>query len=91
MLWLDTIWYLVSALTESGPSGLATGAMAGVLLIAALAAPLLLHGIAVDQTSLNGRALRGRAERTGVPRHRDPDAPGRTRPRGPTRLPSAAV
>ncbi|WP_430782135.1 DUF6412 domain-containing protein [Actinoplanes sp. G11-F43] len=35
-------------------------------------------------------ALRSRAVRAGVPRHRDPDAPGRTRPRGPTGAPAAA-
>jgi hypothetical protein len=88
MTWLDAIWFLVSMLTEAGPSGLA-----GLLLLAALATGLVLlfRGGAAERGAHAGRALRIRAERAGVPRYRDPDAAGRTRPRGPTARPSAAV
>ena len=92
MVWLDAIWCMVSVLTDAGPSGLALSAAAGVLLIAAVAAGvLLLRGATADRPAGAGRSLRSRAERAGVPRHRDPDAPGRTRPRGPTARPLAAA
>lgn len=93
MIWWEAFWRLVGVLTEAGPSGLllGAGAIAGVLLMAVLAATVLLgHRAASAPGGLSRQALRERARRTGVPRHRDPDAPGRTRPRGPTRLPVAA-
>ncbi|MGK5684132.1 DUF6412 domain-containing protein [Actinoplanes sp. URMC 104] len=87
MTWLDAIWWLVGVLTDAGPSGLA-----GVLLIAAVAAVLLLTGrVTAADPATAGLALRTRARRAGVPRHRDPDAAGRTRPRGPTERPPAAA
>ncbi|WP_250038304.1 DUF6412 domain-containing protein [Paractinoplanes maris] len=87
MTWLDAIWFLVSMLTEAGPSGLT-----GLVLIAVLAAGLMLvvrRGPARAESA--GRGFKQRADRAGVPRHRDPDAPGRTRPRGPTARPVAAA
>ena len=90
MTWLDAIWWLVSVLTDAGPSGLA--GLAGALLIAAVAAVLLLAGrVTGDDPATTGLALRTRAGRAGVPRYRDPDAPGRTRPRGPTARPPAVA
>ena len=88
MTWLGALWWLVSVLTDAGPSTLA-----GVLLIAALAAVVL---VVVRQVGGDGTAgarlgLRARAHKAGVPRYRDPDAPGRTRPRGPTARPLAAA
>jgi hypothetical protein len=85
MTWLDAIWCVVIALTDAGPSAL--------LLIAAAAAGLLvlLWGTATAAPGETGRAFQRKAERAGVPRHRDPDAPGRTRPRGPTARPWAAA
>ncbi|WP_250006712.1 DUF6412 domain-containing protein [Actinoplanes sp. M2I2] len=92
MTWLDAIWCLVGVLTEAGPSGL-TGpsALAGLLLLAALAAGLMLLFRGGSAEPVSPVALRARSERAGVPRHRDPDAPGRTRPRGPTARPLAAA
>jgi hypothetical protein len=88
MTWLDALWQVVGSLTGATPS-----AFSGLLLIAALAAAvlLLLRGASHDRPAHAGQALRLRAERAGVPRHRDPDAPGRTRPRGPTARPVAAA
>ncbi|GAB1691189.1 DUF6412 domain-containing protein [Krasilnikovia sp. M28-CT-15] len=93
MIWFEAFRLLVSMLTEAGPTGLlvGTGAVAGVLLIAALAAGVVLSSRATAvHPRIRLRALRDRAGRTGVPRHRDPDAAGRTRPRGPTGLLAAA-
>ena len=92
-MWWEAFWRLVGVLTDAGPTALlfGAGAAAGVLLLAVLTATVLLgHRSATSVPGLSGHALRERARRTGVPRHRDPDAPGRTRPRGPTRL-SVAV
>ncbi|MBU2666957.1 hypothetical protein KOI35_25940 [Actinoplanes bogorensis] len=88
MTWLSAIWWLVSMLTDAGPSKLA-----GVLVIAALAAVLLVlvRPARPGDSAIIGLALRRRADKTGVPRYRDPDAPGRTRPRGPTARPLAAA
>lgn len=93
MIWFEAYWRLVSVLTEAGPTGLlvGAGAIAGLLAIALLASSVLAgHGAAAADSRFTGRALRQRADRTGVPRHRDPDASGRVRPRGPTRVPAAA-
>jgi hypothetical protein len=88
MTWLGALWWLVSVLTDAGPS-----ALAGVLVVAALAAVVLLlvRAVAGDDPATTGLALRRRSDKTGVPRYRDPDAPGRTRPRGPTARPLAAA
>jgi hypothetical protein len=86
MLW-DALWRLVGLLTDAGPTAMILGAasVAGVLLLTALAAGALLNFRAVAHPPASRSAMRDRARRAGVPRHRDPDAPGRTRPRGPTR------
>lgn len=93
MKWWDALWRLVSMLAEAtGTSDLAGGASAlvGVVLIAVLARVLLVrHTPSTDSRATTG-ALRTRSVRAGVPRHRDPDASGRTRPRGPTVAPAAA-
>ncbi|WP_240670214.1 DUF6412 domain-containing protein [Actinoplanes solisilvae] len=88
MTWLDALWQVIGSLTGATPS-----AFSGLLLIAALAAAvlLLLRRTAADRPAHSGLALRTRANSAGVPRHRDPDAPGRTRPRGPTARPAAAA
>ncbi|MCO8276871.1 DUF6412 domain-containing protein [Actinoplanes sp. TRM 88003] len=86
MTWLDAIWCVVSLLTDAGPSGLA-----GLMLIAALAAGLILLARSAPAGRVSVSAWQTRSARAGVPRHRDPDAPGRTRPRGPTARPLAAV
>ncbi|MEV6597898.1 DUF6412 domain-containing protein [Actinoplanes sp. NPDC051346] len=93
MIWWEALWRLVSVLTEAGPTGLlvGTGVMAGVLLSAVVTAGVLLGRRApVADPRVIVRVLRTRAGRTGVPRHRDPDASGRTRPRGPTGRVAAA-
>ncbi|OJF10121.1 hypothetical protein BG844_33985 [Couchioplanes caeruleus subsp. caeruleus] len=92
-MWFEAFRQVVSVLTDAGPTGLlvGTGALAGVLLIAVLAAGVVLSRRATSVTPvITRRALRECAGRTGVPRHRDPDAAGRTRPRGPTGLLAAA-
>ncbi|MEU4155289.1 DUF6412 domain-containing protein [Actinoplanes sp. NPDC026670] len=93
MKWWDALWRLVSMLAEAtGTSDLAGGASAlvGVVLIAVLARVLLSRPTPVADARAAGGALRTRSERAGVPRHRDPDASGRTRPRGPTAAFAAA-
>ncbi|GIE77010.1 hypothetical protein Aph02nite_29600 [Actinoplanes philippinensis] len=93
MKWWDALWRLVSMLAEAtGSSDLASGASAlvGVVLIAVLARVLLVRRAPSADGHATAGALRTRAVRTGVPRHRDPDASGRTRPRGPTAAPAAA-
>jgi hypothetical protein len=86
MLW-EALWRLVGLLTDAGPTAMIVGAasVAGVLLLTALAAGALINFRAVASPLVSRSAMRDLARRTGVPRHRDPDAPGRTRPRGPTR------
>ncbi|GII25080.1 DUF6412 domain-containing protein [Planosporangium mesophilum] len=83
MIWVGSLWHLVGVLTEVGPTGLLVGT--GVLLTAILAARVLLGRVVADpRPQVTGRVLREHAERTGIPRHRDPDASGRSRPRAPT-------
>src|SRR4051794_40206443 len=68
VIWVEAFWQVVSVLTDAGPTGLlvGTGAVAGVLLIAVLAAGVVLSRRA---TSVNPgiihRAWRERLERTG--------------------------
>jgi hypothetical protein len=93
VIWFEAFWQLVSVLTAAGPTGLlvGTGAVAGLLLIVALSAGVLWGRRPTGADSRDaGRTLRQQAARTGVPRHRDPDASGRIRPRGPTRAFAAA-
>ena len=81
MIW-SALLSLLSSVTDAGPAG----AVAGLLLITVLAAvAVLTRDAAPAAPPVTRRLLRQRAARSGVPRHRDPDAPGRTRPRGPTR------
>ena len=80
------LWHLAGVLTEHGPAGL----LAGLLLVTVLAAVAVGTRRPAVTPALTRRMVRQRAARTGVPRHRDPDSSGRTRPRGPTR-PLAAV
>jgi hypothetical protein len=90
--WLGALWYVVGLLADVGPGGLLAGsAAAGVLLVAVLAARALLVG-AVDRPdrATTHQGLRERARTVRVPRHRDPDAAGRSRPRAPTTAPAAA-
>jgi hypothetical protein len=97
--WWDALWRLVGLLADASSSDLSTGtsalaggtsALVGVVLLAVLARVLVVRPTIPADASAYGGALRSRAERTGVPRHRDPDASGRTRPRGPTAAPAAA-
>lgn len=93
MIWLGALWHLVGMLTDVGPTGLLVGTAAatGVLLTAMFAASVLLRRAVADPgPPVTRRALRERARRTGVPRHRDPDAAGRSRPRAPTTALTAA-
>ena len=93
VLWSVALWHLVSLLTGAGPAdlGLGAGAAAAALLIAVLAAGILTgRRVTAADARVPGVGLHARAERTGVPRHRDPDAAGRTRPRGPTAAVAAA-
>jgi hypothetical protein len=89
---LDALWRLVGMLAAASSSDLVAGtsALVGVVLIAVLARVLVVRPSGFGDVRGVGRALRRRSDRTGVPRHRDPDAPGRTRPRGPTSRPAVA-
>jgi hypothetical protein len=93
VIWFEAFRHLVSVLTEAGPTGLlvGTGSAAAMLLIAVLAASVFSGQRPVaPELRVTRRILREQAGRTGVPRDRDPDAPGRTRPRGPTAALAAA-
>ncbi|GAA2704502.1 MULTISPECIES: DUF6412 domain-containing protein [Actinoplanes] len=85
-MWMDALWRLVSMLASASSSEFVAGtsALVGVVLVAVLARVLLVRPAGFGDFRGAGRALRRRADRVGVPRHRDPDASGRTRPRGPT-------
>nr|WP_231935249.1 DUF6412 domain-containing protein [Micromonospora viridifaciens] len=81
------LWHFVGLLTDVGPTGLLVGTAAatGVLLAAIPAASILLRRVVADPgPRVTRRILRECAGRTGTPRHRDPDAAGRSRPRAPT-------
>jgi Family of unknown function (DUF6412) len=85
--WLGALWQVLGVLAEVGPAGLLAGtaAVASALLVAALAALIVLRrALAGPGPAVACRALRDRANRIGVPRHRDPDAAGRPRPRAPS-------
>ena len=93
MTWLGVLWHLVGVLTDVGPAGLflGTAAATGVLLTVVLSASVLLRRAVTEPGPLvTRRVLREHAGRTGVPRHRDPDAAGRSRPRAPTPALAAA-
>lgn len=81
------LWYLVGVLADVGASSMLSGTAAatGVLLSVVLAASNLLHRVVTEpELRITRRVLRERSGRTGIPRHRDPDAAGRARPRAPT-------
>jgi hypothetical protein len=90
MLWA-ALWHVLGVLLtgDTSPAGLLAGAAAlALLLVAAVAVRALLHrraGLPRPWARL-GRRLRGAA----VPRYRDPDAAGRSRPRAPTAVPTTA-
>jgi uncharacterized protein DUF6412 len=75
--------------TTAGVFGIATVAVAGVLLVL-----LVSHDVDADPVrsaiSVRAIALRERARHSAHLRLRDPDAAGRTRPRAPGRTPTAA-
>jgi hypothetical protein len=90
---LGLLWHLLGLLTDVGPSGLLAGTAAatGVLLAVMIAASALPRHVAAYAGPLvTRRILREQAGRTGMPRHRDPDAAGRSRPRAPTVAVAAA-
>ncbi|MGC5052352.1 DUF6412 domain-containing protein [Micromonospora sp. DT48] len=87
MIGLGVLWYLVGVLADVGAGDALSGtaAVTGVLLAALLATTALLPGATAGPAlRITRRTLRERSGRTGVPRHRDPDAAGRARPRAPT-------
>jgi hypothetical protein len=87
MAWFGVLWHLVGVLTDAGPGGLLVGAAVatGLLLIAILAASILLRRVGAGSgVRVTRRVLRERTGRAGIPRHRDPDAAGQSRPRAPT-------
>jgi hypothetical protein len=89
VIWFGALGQVVGVLTECGPNVLlvGAGAMAGVLLLAVLAAAVPQRSqIAGPARGVTRRSLRERTVRAGIPRHRDPDASGRSRPRAPTAL-----
>lgn len=93
MTLLGLLWHLVGVLTDVGPGGLLAGTAAatGVLLAVMLAASAVPRHVRADAGPLvTRRILREHAGRTGMPRHRDPDAAGRSRPRAPTAALAAA-
>ncbi|SNY74735.1 DUF6412 domain-containing protein [Paractinoplanes atraurantiacus] len=81
MIWSVALWHLIGALTDVSPAGLVVGALLVAVLAAVAAAT---HRSPVGAPQVTPGVLRQRAARI-LPRHRDPDAAGRTRPRGPTR------
>ena len=88
-MWLGGLWHLVAVLVDAGPAGAPTAQLvsAAALLLAAAFAVRVLPGRDTGrgdghEPAARHRALTGQA---GVPRHRDPDAAGRSRPRAPTR------
>lgn len=91
--WVGVLWHLIGILAEAGPSGVLTssGAIVGLLVIAVFASRALPGAIvaSVDPLAVP-QGLRELARRTGIPRHRDPNASGRSRPRAPTTAPAAA-
>jgi hypothetical protein len=87
---MGALGYLLSLLTDVGPAGLLAGSAVGVLLLVVAARVLLGGRPAAARPLVTRGALRDRARRVGVPRHRDPDASGRTRPRAPTTALAAA-
>jgi hypothetical protein len=90
--WLAVLWRVLGVLIEAGPAGSLVGTAVAVgLLAAAFLAAQELRQVHPGGESVTRRGLRARAERIGVPRHRDPDAAGHARPRAPTTAVHAAA
>ncbi|GAA0798167.1 DUF6412 domain-containing protein [Spirilliplanes yamanashiensis] len=81
VLWLGAF---VGGLADVSPAAVLTGAL--VLLVAAVAARAVLRAAAGGARPWV--AARHRQRAAGVPRHRDPDAAGRSRPRAPAAVPA---
>jgi hypothetical protein len=82
-LFLPALLLALPALDSQGPLGLATALTAGIA--AAFAVAVVLCGRLEPAVPMHVRALslRERARLANFIRLRDPDAPGRTRPRAP--------
>ncbi|MFC7483518.1 DUF6412 domain-containing protein [Luedemannella flava] len=104
MSWAEAFWHLVGvlvklasdgtgrSLADLGSAGLLAGSAAAVLLVALLVTRATVGGAGapIVRPFATRRVLRDRDRRVGVPRHRDPDASGRSRPRAPTAALAAA-
>jgi hypothetical protein len=75
---------------DAGPLGLATALTAGLVTALGVSAIGPRTESATTPATVRTRALRTRALRTTGVRLRDPDAPGRTRPRAPSSDSAAA-
>jgi len=89
MVWLSALWHVLDVLAAVGPAGIVVAA-------ATLAMTVLSGRLPRDRDTHRSelrctrRVLRESTSRAGVPRHRDPDAAGRSRPRAPsTAVPAA--
>jgi hypothetical protein len=89
VIWFSALWHLLGVLTEVGSAGLLAGtaAAAGLLLAAALAVRVLRRA----RVAAAAPRLALPSAPTVVPRHRDPDARGHSRPRAPTAALAAAL
>jgi len=83
------------AISPSGLTALAAAVLAGAMLAAVLA--LLISVASLSRTAAalpvirRTSALREKSWRAAFLRQRDPDAPGRSRPRAPSAAPAAAI
>ena len=82
MVWLGVL----HALTELGPAALIAGVAVAVL---AFALTALAGRAAAPRRSATGPAAKAAHRSDVVTRFADPDAPGRSRPRAPSRVPAA--
>jgi uncharacterized protein DUF6412 len=87
------VWHVLSLVPGGKPAGLV--ALAAItltwLLVALLAQSARLTATVTAAPQQSGvAALRERSWRAGFVPQRDPDAPGRARPRAPTAVPAAA-
>jgi hypothetical protein len=87
MLWLGALWHLLGA--DVGPAGLLLSAATCAILL--LAATVAVRALLVRTPQRGVPAVAtADARPLVVPRHRDPDAAGRSRPRAPAGVPTAA-
>jgi hypothetical protein len=96
MVWLSALWHLLGAGTDLSPAILSPAALAGFA-FAGVAVALLALALAVrvahpatPRRSAVRTARRPRVQINIVVRYADPDAPGRSRPRAPSRVPAVA-